>query len=159
MTRTITITPVRKSVVVQADQARAFDLFTAGIDRWWPRSHGIGASPIRESVIEPFVGGRWYTRCEDGSQVTTGHILAWEPGRRVAFSWEINSDWKPDSSTPSEVELTFIPEGPGTTRAQLEHRLFERMGKDSGEKMRKDVDGGWPGLLDMYAKEVAGQSN
>ena len=26
--------------------------------------------------------------------------------------------------------------------------------KESGEKMRKDVDGGWPTVLDMYVKEV-----
>ena len=52
----------------------------------------------------------------------------------------------------------FIAEGPDTTRIALEHRNFERMGHAGGEKMRRDVEGGWPARLEMYAKEVAGQS-
>jgi hypothetical protein len=32
------------------------------------------------------------------------------------------------------------------------------MGHAGGEKMRRDVEGGWPARLEMYAKEVAGQS-
>ncbi len=37
MTPTVTIAPVRKSVVVDVDPARAFAVFTAGFDRWWPK--------------------------------------------------------------------------------------------------------------------------
>ena len=69
MNRTIEIAPVRKSVVVDASPPQAFAVFTSGVDRWWPKSHGIGASPIKQSFIEPFVGGRWYTRHEDGADV------------------------------------------------------------------------------------------
>jgi len=29
------------------------------------------------------------------------------------------------------------------------------MGTAAGEKMRKDVDGGWPSLLDLYAKNAS----
>jgi uncharacterized protein YndB with AHSA1/START domain len=88
---TITIAPVRKSVVVKADPARAFEIFTLGIDRWWPKSHSIGASPLNQSLIEPFKGGRWYSKCEDGSEVGIGHVLVREPGRRVVFSWEVSA--------------------------------------------------------------------
>ncbi len=48
MNRTITIAPVRKSIVVQATPQRAFEVFTAGIDRWWPKTHGIGEAPVKE---------------------------------------------------------------------------------------------------------------
>ena len=34
--------PVRKRVFVNAPQAHAFDVFTSGIGRWWPKSHKIG---------------------------------------------------------------------------------------------------------------------
>lgn len=167
MNLTVKIAPVRKSVVVQVDPARAFEIFTHGFDRWWPKklpadpemTQRIGASSaVKESLIEPFKGGRWYTKCEDGYEVGIGHVLVWEPGRRLVLSWEFNAQWKPDASAPSEVEVNFIAEGPETTRVELEHRNFERMGKEGGEKMRKDVEGGWPARLDMYAKEVAGQS-
>ena len=157
MNRTITIAPVRKSIVVAATPARAFDVFTAGIDRWWPRSHGIGATPIRASVIEPFVGGRWYTQHEDGSEVVVGHVRAWQPGERFVVGWEISADWKPDAraALASEVEVRFLADTPGRTRVEVEHRDFERMGAAAGETMRKGVDGGWPGLLELYAHQVS----
>jgi len=155
--RTIEIAPVRKSVVVDASPSQAFAVFTAGIDRWWPKSHGIGATPIRESVIEPFVGGRWYTRHEDGSDIVIGHVRVWQPAERLVVSWEVSADWKPDPrpAFTSEVEVRFAADAGGGTRVELEHRNFERLGAASGEKMRKGVDGGWPHLLDLYAKEAS----
>ena len=157
MNRTIEIAPVRKSVVVDASPSQAFAVFTAGIDRWWPKSHGIGATPIRESVIEPFVGGRWYTRHEDGSDIVIGHVRVWQPAERLVVSWEVSADWKPDPrpAFTSEVEVRFTADAGGGTRVELEHRNFERLGAASGEKMRKGVDGGWPHLLDLYAKEAS----
>jgi len=154
MNRTVTIAPVRKSVVVNADPALAFEVFTSRIDMWWPKSHGIGRTPVTESIIEPAVGGRWYARCEDGTEVTNGHVIVWEPAKRVVFSWEITAQWKPASTALSEVEVRFVAEGPERTRVEVEHRHFERMGPTDGEKMRKGVDGGWPGLLALYAKAV-----
>jgi hypothetical protein len=70
-------------------------------------------------------------------------------------SWEISAQWKPDSREQfaSEVEVRFVPD-PAGTRVELEHRDFERMGVVDGETMRKGVDGGWPGLLDLFAKEL-----
>ena len=53
---------------------------------------------------------------------------------RLLLTWEFNAHWQPDASAPSEIEITFVAEGPGRTRVELEHRHFERMGKDGGEK-------------------------
>ena len=157
MNRTIEIAPVRKSVVVEASPPQAFAVFTSGINRWWPKSHGIGATPIAESVIEPFVGGRWYTRHEDGTDVVLGHVRVWQPAERLVVSWEISAEWKPDPrpAVTSEVEVRFIAEPSGRTRVDLEHRNFERMGAAAGEKMRNSVDGGWPHLLDLYATHAS----
>ena len=144
MSTTIQIAPVRKSVVVDATPAEAFDTFTAGIDRWWPKSHGIGAAPLVESVIEPRVGGRWYTKHADGSEAVVGHVSIWQPGERFVVSWEISADWKPDArvALASEVEVRFTAEAAARTRVDLEHRNFERMGQQPGEKMRNGVDNG-----------------
>ena len=159
MNRTIEIAPVRKSVVVDASPSQAFAVFTSGIDRWWPKSHGIGATPVRESFIEPFVGGRWYTRHEDGSDIVIGHVRVWQPAERLVVSWEVSADWKPDPrpAFTSEVEVRFTADAGGGTRVELEHRNFERMGAAAGETMRKGVDGGWPHLLDLYAKEASNE--
>jgi len=161
LNRTISIAPVRKAVVVEASPQSAFEVFTAGIDSWWPKTHGIGATPLVKSVIEPFVGGRWYTHHEDGKDVVVGHVRAWEPGARFVVGWEVSADWKPDARTEfaSEVEVRFAAEGPGRTRVEVEHRDFERMGEGPGEKMRAGVDGGWIGILDLYAKKVAAGAN
>jgi uncharacterized protein YndB with AHSA1/START domain len=148
-TSTFTIAPVRKSIVVNAAQAKAFDVFTNGLDRWWPKSHGIGEAAIKQSVIEPRKGGRWYTVHADGSETVTGIMKVWEPPARIVFSWDINADWKPDTTVGSEVEVRFIAEGPGVTRVELEHRKFEAMGQAGGTKMRNEVDGGWPHLLEL----------
>jgi uncharacterized protein YndB with AHSA1/START domain len=155
--RTIEIAPVRKSVVVDASPSQAFAVFTSGIDRWWPKSHGIGATPIRESVIEPFVGGRWYTRHEDGNDIVIGHVRVWQPAERLVVSWEVSADWKPDPrpAFTSEVEVRFAADAGGGTRVELEHRNFERLGAAGGEKMRTGVDGGWPHLLELFAKEAS----
>lgn len=157
MNQTIRIAPVRKAVVVQATPEKAFQVFTAGMDRWWPKSHGIGAAPIRESIIEPFVGGRWYTKCEDGTEVVVGHVRVWQPAERFVVSWEISAEWKPDTRVAftSEVEIRFLADAAGHTRVEVEHRNFERMGTAAGETMRKGVDGGWPTLLALFAKEAS----
>ena len=154
---TIAIAPVRKTILVSATAQQAFEVFTAGIDRWWPKTHTIGSTPVRQSCIEPFVGGRWYSTHEDGSSVTVGHVIVWQPPQRLIVSWEISADWKPDPrpAFTSEVEVRFVPDGEGRTRVEVEHRDFERMGEQGGEKMRKGVDGGWPGLLELFAAEAA----
>ena len=157
MNRSISIAPVRLTVVVQATRDRAFEVFTAGIDRWWPKTHGIGATPIKQSRIEPFVGGRWYTICEDGSEVVIGHVGAWQPPERFLVTWEISAAWKPDARVAfaSEVEVRFVAESAGRTRVELEHRNFERMGAADGETMRHSVNGGWPTMLEHYAKAAS----
>ncbi len=152
MSQTIIIAPLKKTLTVNATQAHAFEVFTSGIDRWWPKNHGIGDSPVVKSVIEPRKGGRWYTVHESGNECVVGHMRVWEPPFRMVFSWAINANWKPDATVASEVEVTFTPEGPTVTRVELEHRNFEVLGQQGGEKMRSDVSGGWPTLLDLFKK-------
>ena len=155
MTIAVRIAPVRKSLRVDARPERAFDVFTAGLGRWWPLDHGIGKTPRKAVVMETRLGGRWYEQAEDGTETNVGRIIVWEPPRRFVMTWDINSQWKPDTTVSSEVEVQFIADG-NATRVELEHRKFERMGAEGGEKMRKDVDGGWPSLLELFKKAAEG---
>ena len=77
MTVTISPAPVRRSIRVKATPARAFEVFAARMGSWWPKSHSVGTSPLREVIIEPRAGGRWYERGEDGSECEWGHVLEW----------------------------------------------------------------------------------
>ncbi|MGB9045373.1 MAG: SRPBCC family protein [Pseudolabrys sp.] len=154
MSTTVKIAPVRKSIRVNASAAHAFDVFTSGLGRWWPRDKGIGKMPMKTAVMETHLGGRWYEMAEDGTQTKVGRIIAWEPPTRFVVTWDINSQWKPDETISSEVEVKFIPEGANATRIELEHRKFEQMGAEPGETMRGSVDGGWPGMLERFKSEV-----
>src|SRR5436305_220921 len=154
MTVTVTIAPVRKSIRVKASQAHAFQVFTAGLGRWWPRDIGIGKLPMKSAIMEARPGGRWYELAEDGTETNVGRIIAWEPPQRIVMSWDINSQWKPDTTVSSEVEVRFIANGAHATRVELEHRKFEEMGAEPGETMRKAVDSGWPGMLERFRQEA-----
>ncbi len=88
MTLTLTIAPVRRTLHVNLSAEKAFDLFANGIDRWWPRTHHPGSSPMAAAVIEPFAGGRWYHRCADGSESPFGHVLVWQPPERLLLAWD-----------------------------------------------------------------------
>jgi uncharacterized protein YndB with AHSA1/START domain len=146
----ISIAPVRKTIRVNASAARAFDVFTAGLGKWWPPNHGIGKKPIRTVAMETRLDGHWYEMSEDGTRTNVGRIIAWEPPQRFVMTWDVNSEWKPDTTIGSEVEVRFIAEGANATRVEVEHRKFEQLGAEGGAKMRRDVDGGWPKILEFY---------
>jgi uncharacterized protein YndB with AHSA1/START domain len=78
---------VRKTIVVNADIQRAFEVFTQNMGQWWPKDHHIGGSPIVAVVVEPRNGGRWYEKDEDGSECDWGTVLRWDPPNAVTFSW------------------------------------------------------------------------
>jgi len=149
--------PVRKSITVKAGAERAFQVFTEGMDTWWPRSHHIGKSPMKKAIIEGRVGGRCYTEQVDGTDCDWGQVLVWEPPRRFVMAWQITHTWgyEPDLAKSSEVEVRFAPLPDGTTRVDLEHRYFERQGA-GGAVMRTAVDspGGWGDLLKLFAAQL-----
>ena len=147
----IRIAPVRKQLVVKASQSRAFAVFTAEMSRWWPATHSILKSPLKECIVEPRVGGRWYTVGEDGSSCETGYVVAWQPPEALVLAWQINADWQFDPDLVTEVEVKFIAEGTDMTRIELEHRYLERMGGKAAE-VRNAVDspGGWGAILESF---------
>lgn len=155
MNRTITPAPVRKSVRVGVPPGRAFEVFTAGVGRWWPKTHHIGASDLDSHVIEPRAGGRWYERGVDGMECEVGRVLVWEPPARLVLCWQITPDWKFDPDLMTEVEVRFIPDGANATRVELEHRDMDRFGDRAGA-FREQIDSpeGWGGLLQLFVQSA-----
>jgi uncharacterized protein YndB with AHSA1/START domain len=147
---------VQKSILVAAPPEGAFRVFTERMTDWWPlKTHHIGKAEATKAVVEPFVGGRWFERGNDGSECEWGRVLAWEPPARLVLSWEITYDWRHDASLHTEVEVRFTKEG-GGTRVSLEHRMLERYG-EKAEEMRGifDAKGGWGGLLEAFAARAS----
>jgi uncharacterized protein YndB with AHSA1/START domain len=148
---------VKKSIIVNATLEHAFDVFTAGFDSWWPRSHHIGKSPMEKAVIEMRVGGRCYSTQVDGTDCDWGQILEWDPPHRFVLAWQITHEWgyQPDLSKSSEVEIRFTAQPGGGTRVDLEHRHFERMGPE-GDTMRVGVGGpgGWGSLMELFKAQA-----
>jgi uncharacterized protein YndB with AHSA1/START domain len=156
MNRVIQPAPVRKSVVVQAPRERAFEVFTTGMGRWWPKTHHIGAAEMQTQVIEPRRGGRWFERGVDGTECEIGRVLVWDPPEVLVLAWQLTPDWKFDPTLVTEVEVRFVPETRSTTRVELEHRHLERLG-DRADALRQQIDSpnGWGALLDLYARAAS----
>jgi uncharacterized protein YndB with AHSA1/START domain len=148
----ITAAPVRKSIHVNVPQARAFEVFTARFGSWWPKGHHIAAVEMKEAVIEPRRGGRWYEKGIDGSECQWGEVLVWEPPSKIVLSWRLNSKFQIDVNVESEVEVRFIAAGPHATQVELEHRIIS----SDAEAIRASVDSpqGWGGLLVLFAEEA-----
>jgi len=146
---------ISKEVLVRASQETAFNVFTKKIDQWWPKTHHVGKCPMVESVLEGKTGGRWYSRHEDGSEVTIGKVLTWDPYCRLILAWQIDGNFKYDPQLETEVIVNFVPEGSGTTRVTLEHRDLQKLA--GGAKIVEDMDQGWGMIMDLY-KEVTNAS-
>ena len=157
MTATAESSSVQRTITVEASQEHAFDVFTQGIDSWWPRTHHIGKSPLLKSVIEGWAGGRCYGAQEDGTDCVWGQVLVWEPPSRLVIAWQITHQWgyEPDLAKSSEVEVRFTALGERLTRVDLTHGYFERMGAGA-DSMRTTVSspGGWGTLLEMFAAKA-----
>ena len=153
MNETAVIAPVRKTVHVKVPIAHAFEVFTSGLTRW-PHDHGVGKKPIQKVLMEPRLGGRWLEISQDGTETPVATITLWEPPHRFVLLWQINAKWQPDATMRSEVDVRFTADGPNATDVELVHHKFETMGAEAGASMRKDVDGGWPGLMDCFVAEA-----
>jgi uncharacterized protein YndB with AHSA1/START domain len=137
---------VRKSVVVAAPIELAWEVFTERITTWWPLdTHSIGKERIESMVVDGREGGRIYERLNGGGEESWATMVAWEPPRRLVFSWEI-------TEPATEVEVRFTPEGEGT-RVDLEHRGWERLGANA-ERRRGSYNEGWEYILGRYERAL-----
>jgi len=152
-----TVEPIRRGITVDVAQERAFDVFTGDMTSWWPATHHIGSAPIAEIIIEPKSGGRWYTRHEDGSETSTGYVVAYDRPHRLVVTWQIGHDWtyRPDLITT--IEIRFEAEGPDRTRVELEHRDLASFGEHA-EEMRAifGADDAWNQILADFAAAAEG---
>ena len=154
-------TSVQASIVVEAPIERAFSVFTGDFGSFKPPEHNLLGAKIAETVFEPRVGGYLFDRGADGSECRWARVLAYDPPHRLVLSWDISPHWQieTDPGKTSEWEVRFIPETPGRTRVELEHRHLDRHG-EGWEGVREGIGGdqGWPLYLQRYANLLAGKA-
>lgn len=144
------IPPIRKKIQVAAVPEHAFEIFTTGMTKWWPRC--MMAGDDREKiVIEPKVGGRWMEISTNGTEHDWGSVLIWDPPQRVVFRWQVDLETKFDPSLKTEVEIRFDPVDGQATLVSLEHRNLEGYGVRANEAAAMfDSPNAWVGLLTKF---------
>jgi uncharacterized protein YciI/uncharacterized protein YndB with AHSA1/START domain len=152
-----TVPPIRREILVEADPAVAFEVFTSGLGRWWPVAelsvHGEGGSV---SFHGAFAGGQIVERSAAGETAVWGTVTRWEPPDAVAFTWHPGQP----AERASQVEITFAvaePAEDGTARTLVAvvHAGWEAFADPAAA--RAEYDHGWPLVLDRYAGHIAGR--
>jgi uncharacterized protein YndB with AHSA1/START domain len=147
------IEPVRKSVTVPADPVRAFEIFTAHIQDWWPLdTHSVGLGQAVGLAFGEGAGATITETLADGSTTAWGTITGWDPPHRVAFTWHPG---QPEAEATS-VEVTFAQNGAGSTVVRLAHSGWER--RPDGPAAREGYDSGWEPVVGRFAAALRGST-
>lgn len=118
---------------------------------WWPhRTHSIGGPHVKRVVLEERVGGKFFEEHVDGRRFQWGEVLAWDPPRRVKFTFHPSQD----PSVAQDVDVRFESDGTGT-RLVLTVDGWERLGK-SAKRARRGYDVGWGYVLNVWAGRRTG---
>ena len=148
--QSVKIEPVRKQLKVSLPVEKAFELFTAGIGKWWPMAtHSVGEEQAETCFFEGWVGGRIMEVLKDGSQSEWGRVIAWEPSSRVSFQWYPGRT----ADTTQQVTVTFS-EIPGGTMVELVHEGWETL-SEQALALRHGYETGWDYVLAKYIIQAA----
>jgi uncharacterized protein YndB with AHSA1/START domain len=150
MTTEAGLAPIHLDFEVDCSQRHAFAIWAERTSLWWPSSHTVTAEPGLEVVFEPHPGGRIFERTRAGDEHDWGRIEAWDPPRRLAYTWHLNQD----RADATDVEITFTPLDGGRTRVDIDHRGWERLGA-AGPGLRARNTAGWAGVLPHYVVATA----
>ena len=153
----VELAPLVKTLEVRRSAAEAFRLFTEEMTAWWPlATHTLAKDAKGERtervVFEPRVGGRIYERLNTGAERDWGEVLAFEPGRRVRFTFQMG---RPKEAS-GEVEVRFEPLDGARCRVVLMHDHWERLGPEA-EVMRGRFAQGWQAVFEQGFGAFAGK--
>ena len=140
-----------RTVAVDVEPHVAFEIFTNEIGEWWHSADHSWQNPARAvgMIIEPFAGGRWLEVWDatTGEGTTWGHVIAWQPGRRLVVTYEV-----PDcpAEPPTELEITFEPID-DRTRVTLTHSGLDRLAPAARSRLGTHA---WTPLVTWYRRHI-----
>lgn len=145
------IEPIILAFEVDCPVDHAFAVWTSRITVWWPADHTVSGETDLTISLEGRPGGRIFERRASGIEHDWGEVTIWEPPTRLGYTWHL----KRDRSDATDVEIRFVDRGDGSTRVEIEHRGWERLGAE-GEDWRDRNRGGWATLLPHYVAATGG---
>ncbi len=138
------MTPIHKTTQVPLSPQDAFDLFLEGLDTWWPKDSHATLGPDAKLVVEARKSGKITEVGPDGTENLWGRIIAWEPGKYLAFTW-FPEDNEEDATV---VAVSFHRTDIGT-RLELTHGDSEVLG-DAADAVSTSYLIGWDLVLGSY---------
>jgi hypothetical protein len=139
--------PVTKRLLLPLPPAAAFELFTAGMSRWWPfRGHSCTDDPHATLHIEPRLGGEVIERSSDGARHLWGTVTQWDPPHAFAMRWHPAQPLE----HATELRCQFVAQAQGC-ELQLWHGGWSARG-DNAAEVRDNYDHGWPVVLAAFER-------
>jgi uncharacterized protein YndB with AHSA1/START domain len=149
------------SRVVAATPERAFSVFVDDFAKWWPAQYTLSGDKLAEILIEAKMNGRAIERDKGGGETVWGAVLSCSRPSHLVLAWQIAPDRTviDNEANASRVDVRFVAQEPDKTEVVLVHRDFPRHGAGWEKYLhRMSVkEGGWPLMMDRYAKAVAGE--
>jgi hypothetical protein len=143
--------PLRLSFTVACAPEHAFATWAHRTSLWWPAGHTVTGEQGLEIVLEPRVGGRIFERTTAGREEDWGEVVLWEPPRRLGYLWHLRAD----RTDATEVEVAFTGQDDGSTRVDIEHRGWDRLG-ERAPAWRERNQRGWSGIIPTYVAACTG---
>jgi uncharacterized protein YndB with AHSA1/START domain len=147
------IEPLRIAFEIDCSPDHAFATWTGRATSWWPPQHTVSHEPGAEIVFEPHTGGRIFERTRNGREIEWGRIVEWDPPRRLRYLWRIATE----TVNATDVEIVFQELADSTTRVEIEHGGWDRLG-GAGQTWREANQAGWDGVLPAYRRDASTRS-
>jgi Activator of Hsp90 ATPase homolog 1-like protein len=142
--------PLTMSFEVACPVEHAFTVWTSGFGTWWPPDHTVTGRADLDVVLQRGVGGRIYERTPEGVEHDWGRVTVWNPPTQLGYLWHLRRD----RADATEVLIRFLPRGDSSTRIEIEHRGWERLGI-AAEQWRDQNRAGWQTLLPHFLAAIA----
>lgn len=139
--------PLERSIRVRCSVERAFEVFTAEVDAWWPSGHRRFERSCL--LFEAEEGGRLVERAETGEEVVLGDVLVCDPPHRLVYTWFPGA-----FARPTEVEVRFTPAG-AHTLVEVTHAAGASALGDAWPERLEIFGRAWSEVLPAFAARAA----
>ena len=149
--------PIVKTVTVPCTQEQAFTTFLEQITNWWPLDKftvsAMNGRPAQTIRVETEAGGDIVEVGADGSEVSWGTVLQYEPFTAISMDFHIPRV-NEQVEERSLVELKFDTSSDGT-HIEFRQSRWEAFGQQA-EMMRGGYDQGWTYLFEQLYRAACG---